>query len=363
MKLFLRNNIWWVSHGTGEKRIRQSTGKTDREEAEQVAREICAPSMLRKEADIVEMAGRIASGKRHDAEMKEAEQIPLSECYARYPLVKSDGSEPAAGTRRIDERVWRRFVEFCDGKGIRFPHEVTPQVANEYLATVLAGSRELAYVYCRCRFKRMGVDDNPFRTKPRRSKRNVAHREPLSREEVRKVLDYLDGNPNHIHGEGASYEEFAIYVRFLVYTGLRIGDAATMRMSQCDFERGMIKRVIQKTGKEVEFPMFHVLMERLPRHEGYIFPNIAKVCSNGVTTQISTRFRKLFKRLGLWRGNGIICSHSFRHTFGTICCEEGVPLEVVQQWLGHSSSVITQIYTHFNDMKKKRAAIERFPEF
>ena len=37
MKLFLRNNIWWVSHGTGEKRIRQSTGQTDREQAEKVA--------------------------------------------------------------------------------------------------------------------------------------------------------------------------------------------------------------------------------------------------------------------------------------------------------------------------------------
>lgn len=363
MKLFLRNNIWWVSHGTGGKRIRQSTGRTDRDEAEQVAREICAPAMLRKEADIVEVAGRIASGKRDDAKMKEADRIPLVECYDRFPCRKQDGSEPAEGSKEIDKRCWRRFVEFCEGKDVHFVHEVTSEIAEGYLLTVLPGSRCLAYMYCRLRFKAIGVADNPFKKKPKRNKKTVKHREPLSREEVKKILDYLDGSQRQIPCGGASHAEFAMYVRFLVYSGLRIGDAATMKVSQCDFERGMLKRTMQKTGGEVEFPMFRVLRECLPREGEYLFPNLAKVCANGKTVRISARFRKLFIRLGLWRGNGIICAHSFRHTFGTICCEEGVPLEVVQQWLGHSSVAITRIYTHFNDLKRKQAAIDKFPEF
>lgn len=363
MRLFLRNNIWWVSNGTGNGRIRKSTGKTDRAEAERVAKEICAPAMLRKEADIVEMAGKIASGKRREAANREAEQIPLADCYGSYPLVKADGSEPSDGTKRVDERVWRRFVEFCEKKGVRFVHEVTEDVASAYLATVLAGSRDLAYVYCRCRFNRMGVSDNPFKSKPRRDRKTQGHHEPLTRDEIGKVLDALDEGGWFVPPGAAPHEEFALYVRVLVYTGLRIGDAATLKVSQCDFERGVIRRTIQKTGKDVEFPMSHVLRERLPREGDYVFPHLSKVCSKGVTTQISTRFRKLFKRLGLWRGNGVICSHSFRHAFATICCEEGVPLEVIQSWLGHASPAITRIYAHFNDMEKKRAAIEKFPEF
>lgn len=362
MKLFLRGCTWWVSHGTGKTRIRQSTGETDRNRAEEIAREICAPAMLRKEADIVEMAGMIASGKRKDAQMKEADRMPLSECYEKFPLVKNDDSEPAPGTKRIDERVWRRFVEFCGSMGIQYAHEVTPDIAEGYLKTVLEGSRELAYMYCHVRFRRMGIEDNPFRKKPKRDKRTVTHHEPLSRPEVRKVLASLDGN-RWIVPHGASNAEFAMYVRFLVYTGLRIGDAATMKVSQCDFERRMLKRVIQKTGKEVEFPMFRKLYDCLPREGEYLFPNLAKVCARGIAVQISTRFKKLFMRLGLYRGKGVICSHSFRHTFGTICCEEGIPLVVVQDWLGHSSPAITRIYTHYNDIQRKKEIVEKFPEF
>lgn len=363
MKLFLRNDIWWVSHGTGKNRIRQSTGKTDKAEAEQVAREICAPAMLRKEADIVEMAGKIASGKRKDAKARAAEMVPLSECYEKYPLLKNDGSEPAAGSKRIDKRVWRRFVEFCESIGVHLVHEVTSEVAEAYLKTVLEGSRELAYCYCRIRFKAMGVEDNPFGRKPKRDKRKQKHREPLTRPEVRQILAALDEKIWYAPPNGASNEEFALYVRFLVYTGLRIGDAATMKVSQCDFERRMLKRVSQKTGKEVEFPMFRVLYDSLPRAGDYIFPMLARTCSHGMTTQISTRFRKVFKRLGMYRGNGVICAHSFRHTFGTICCEEGIPLVVVQDWLGHSSPAITRIYTHYNDIQRKKQIVEKFPEF
>jgi len=110
--------------------------------------------------------------------------------------------------------------------------------------------------------------------------------------------------------------------------------------------------------------MHHVLRNILPRTGEYLFPRLAAQCIRaGNTVQISTRFRALFKKVGLWRGNGIICAHSLRSTFATICCEAGVPLAVIESWLGHSSPEITRIYAHFNDMNKKRAAIEKFPEF
>lgn len=39
--------------------------------------------------------------------------------------------------------------------------------------------------------------------------------------------------------------------------------------------------------------------------------------------------------------------HSFRHSFASHAAQAGVPLGVLQAWLGHSSEEITRIYTHY----------------
>ena len=48
-----------------------------------------------------------------------------------------------------------------------------------------------------------------------------------------------------------------------------------------------------------------------------------------------------------------ITPHMFRHTFATALHDEDVSLRYVQQLLGHSSIVTTQIYTHISTNKIK----------
>lgn len=360
MKLFIRNNIWWVSHGSGKNRIRQSTGKADRTEAEAVAKEICAPAMLRREADVVEVAGSIAAGKRQQAKAIESSMIPLAECFERFPFQTNDGHAPAPGTISTDRQVWRKLVRFCAERGVTMAGDVTEEIASEYIKSLSKGFVIPAFDDCKKRFDMMGVTPNPFVKRPRKKASDTVHHEPLSEAEIDMVVKYLESPGYHTRCHDAS--EFALYFRFLLYTGLRMGDAATMKVSQCDFERKVLKRMMDKTDKEVEFPMHKVLFEILPREGEYIFPHISQVYLHKYN-QVSERFYHLFKRLGLWRGNGVICTHSMRATFATICCEAGVPMAVIQSWLGHSSQTVTRIYAHFYDMQKKRAAIEKFPEF
>jgi integrase len=47
--------------------------------------------------------------------------------------------------------------------------------------------------------------------------------------------------------------------------------------------------------------------------------------------------------------------HAFRHTFGTLSVEKGMPIDVLQYFLGHQSVGTTSIY---NKAKKKRAMEE-----
>ena len=57
MKLYLRGKTWYVTHWTGEKQIRMSTGCADRAEAERKATALLAPIIMQSDDEI-----RVANG-------------------------------------------------------------------------------------------------------------------------------------------------------------------------------------------------------------------------------------------------------------------------------------------------------------
>jgi integrase/recombinase XerD len=56
-----------------------------------------------------------------------------------------------------------------------------------------------------------------------------------------------------------------------------------------------------------------------------------------------------------------ITPHMFRHTFATMLLEEGVDIRYIQSFLGHSSIITTQIYTHINFSKQKSLLRRKHP--
>ena len=56
-----------------------------------------------------------------------------------------------------------------------------------------------------------------------------------------------------------------------------------------------------------------------------------------------------------------ITPHTFRHTFATLLLEEDVDITYIQQLLGHSSIVTTQIYTHVNLQKQHEILSKKHP--
>jgi len=56
-----------------------------------------------------------------------------------------------------------------------------------------------------------------------------------------------------------------------------------------------------------------------------------------------------------------ITPHSFRHTFASLLLEEGVDIKYIQEFLGHSSIVTTQIYLHTTAEKKRALLEEKHP--
>lgn len=53
-----------------------------------------------------------------------------------------------------------------------------------------------------------------------------------------------------------------------------------------------------------------------------------------------------------------ISAHSLRHTCGSLMVEEGVPIETIQDMLGHNDPATTQIYI---DMARQKRLLEHSP--
>jgi integron integrase len=198
----------------------------------------------------------------------------------------------------------------------------------------------------------------------------------LTREEVRRVIEQLDGT-------------FALMARFLYGSGLRLLECLRLRVKDIDFGRGEIT-VRQGKGDKDRRTMLpatvradlsdHLRLVRL-QHERDLsrgfgsvwlpealerkFPNAARewpwqwVFPSAVLSvdprtgtkrrqhahegSVSRAITQAVRRAGLTKH---ATSHSFRHSFATHLLEAGHDIRTVQELLGHTDVSTTMIYTH-----------------
>ena len=159
-----------------------------------------------------------------------------------------------------------------------------------------------------------------------------------------------------------------------VYSGLRLGDCATLRWAEVDLPRGMIRRIPNKTArrnpKPVIVPIHPVLQEMLltpapKQRDDYVLPEMATLYlrrSDMVTDLVQRHFEscgiKPHKPGTGTKGKRAVVEvgfHSLRHTFVSLCRESNAPLAVVESIVGHSSPAMTRHYTHVGELAAGRA--------
>ena len=361
MKMYQRGDIWWVYYWdpVTKRRIRVSTGETDEARARTVMMTQFAPVMGAEMRDRLAVAAGVAKDERRRMREKDAAKSLLADIV--LPKEREDGSPYSEGTLDTMRRTWGAFLKWCEIRRIRATAQVTREVAEAFCGECVSlTTRRSRRVVCRRILDAAGfpMEDNPFLIRIRRRQGDIDnHRQPLPVESVKTLLSGA-----HVYGG----QEFAAYIRAMIYTGLRMGDCATLQASNIDRKTWFLERVMAKTGKTVRFPLHRSLKKWFGAVEdgGPVFPALDSLYRRN-PTWLSHRVRKCMEQVGVVpEGSrpGQYCAHCLRTTFASLCCTAGVPLAVIQSWLGHESQEVTRIYAQFTDDRLKMEAIERIPD-
>ncbi|MBN2825088.1 MAG: tyrosine-type recombinase/integrase [Campylobacterales bacterium] len=171
-------------------------------------------------------------------------------------------------------------------------------------------------------------------SKPNIAMAKVPHNLPkyLSFEEIAQGLEQIDRSKKF------GLRDYAL-ILFLYATGARISEALSLQRS--DIHEGWVHIRFAKNQKERLVPVAPMALEAL---QTYL--NIAPI----TTTDIWLNHRNkplsrvsAYKIVKKYLG---VSPHVLRHSFASSLIIGGANLKVVQDLLGHSSLVTTQIYTH-----------------
>ena len=163
----------------------------------------------------------------------------------------------------------------------------------------------------------------------------------------------------------AALRDIAV-LELLFATGVRVSELCSLQCSDVRLEEGEIK--IYGKGAKERFVQIanHDVLGALSRYReaykdamafaGTFFVNrLCKPLSDQSVRGIINKYSKL---AGV---ENHITPHMFRHSFATLLLDEGVDIRYIQQLLGHSSIVTTQIYTHVAGKKQRDILSEKHP--
>ena len=190
--------------------------------------------------------------------------------------------------------------------------------------------------------------DNPCRG----IERNQEHKRQryLSADELTRLTKALDE-----YGD----QQSADIIRLLLLTGARRGEVLQARWDDFDLTSGKWRKpgatTKQKTEHEVPLSSAAVqlltgLRQRVPRHEGWLFP----AAGGSHRRDVKDAWASICRAANV-KGARV---HDLRHTYASVLASAGLSLPIIGQLLGHTTPTTTARYAHLFD-DPLRAAAER----
>ncbi len=394
-----KGGCFYLEYKANGKRIKQRltdrNGEpvTTRKEAEAERVRIMAPFAAKETVEQLKaIQAKLADAETIHAQAVENANPPLTIADAWNAYLRS--SERPDSGEDMQSRYsgyWNQMVEWMKAfhPGVAYLREITPQMAQDYAATLNGGKTSPNTFNKHINFLRLfsGVlkeparmQENPFdRIRRKKLKTNV--RRELTIAELKDILEKAKG-------------ELQTLLYIGTFTGLRLGDCCTLKWGEVDLDRGMIRRVQNKTASKKQKPvligipaaLYAKLAETPPaRRKGYVLPKYAELYNyrneGGIITRqafITREIQDHFETCEIRttrEGTGFVKDpktgkkkstgkravievgfHSLRHTFVSRHAEHGTPQSVVQAIVGHGSPAMTAHYTHIGEDTARQVA-------
>ena len=164
----------------------------------------------------------------------------------------------------------------------------------------------------------------------------------MSAAEVKLIIDSIK-NPKH-----------KIIISLLYSTGMRLSEAANLKIEHIDSKVMRIK-VVEGKGKKDRFvPLSHHLLQELRIYYLQYKPILFLFNSTKRGVKYSARsiqhiLHKTLIRLGLQSKNYSI--HTLRHSFATHLIDNGADLQAIQELMGHHHISQTVQYLHLSEKR------------
>jgi integrase len=238
--------------------------------------------------------------------------------------------------RKYKSLLERRFVAWCESKGLRLLKQVDVSAMREFRGTWDDGpnyaTKNLERMRAFFKFCEQArwVERNPAAAvKPPKTK--LAPTLPFSDDEMKRILEACDRYP----GNADRIKAFVLTMR---HSGLRIGDTIALKRDR--LKRNRLFLYTQKTGTPVYVPLPAIVVEALEKLDGdgdYYFTS-GKAKPQTARANWSRYLDTVFAAAKVHGAH----SHRFRDTFAVSLLEAGVSIENVSVLLGHSSVRITE---------------------
>ena len=184
---------------------------------------------------------------------------------------------------------------------------------------------------------------------------------------ARKLPRFLTGNEVLEMFRVANGKRDLVLLKSLYYLGLRNSEAQKMMVDDVDAINKTVKVVQGKRGKDRYVPIPEGFAQDLKewigaRKKGPLFEG-----RHGEKGMLSDRhIRRLVKNYAMLanvRKYEEIHPHTLRHSYATHLQNKGVPLNIIQNMLGHENIETTTIYTHMG-LDQARGYVEKaFEDF
>lgn len=281
------------------------------------------------------------------------------------------------GPKNLSERTLRKyrtftknFTEYLVAQSAMHLESVTAKVIDDYLMQFRGYARSTIRWYCMAMalfleyaYKIGITQTNRAVCVPEIAAFN--HSAPpstYSEDEIRRILSSVD------RANAVGKRDYAILLLAVQY-GMRVGEITSLELHNLDFGTKQIRYVQPKTLNGIEFDMLHnigwalidyIKNARPKTDDEHVFVrHIAPYSGFSKETSLTHIIDKYLTRAGISRTTDRhFGMHTMRHSLASRMLEQGNPLHVISQTLGHAQSSSTMVYTHIDIPQLSLCALE-----